>query len=183
MHLSLHLHLFFVYFGFFCLQVSSVSHFHPDTRGRRWSLIEAHLFSCVVVKEAHCKEILLVCGGSAPSVWTTLVLPQLTAVCTFQVYTAQAPGCYAGALSKVGLAFHALTRSKPLRFRFLGTLQGHRLSWMHIFALLRSEQLRQPAVGECTVPGGLCILITSPVWAPWFPRCSVCLLWGADLRL
>ena len=29
----------FVYFGFLCLQVSSVSNFHPDTRGRRWSLI------------------------------------------------------------------------------------------------------------------------------------------------
>ena len=25
--------LFFVYFGFLCLQVSSVSKFHPDTRG------------------------------------------------------------------------------------------------------------------------------------------------------
>ena len=25
--------LFFVYFGFLCLQVSSVSNFHPDTRG------------------------------------------------------------------------------------------------------------------------------------------------------
>ena len=40
--------LFLVYFGFFCLQVSSVSNFHPDTRGRRWLLIQAHLFSCVV---------------------------------------------------------------------------------------------------------------------------------------
>ena len=40
--------LFFVYFGFLCLQVSSVSNFYPDTRGQRWSLIEAHLFSCVV---------------------------------------------------------------------------------------------------------------------------------------
>ena len=31
--------LFYVYFGFLCLQVSSVSNFHPDTRGRRQSLI------------------------------------------------------------------------------------------------------------------------------------------------
>ena len=38
-------------------------------------------------------------------------------------------------------------------------------------------------LGKCTVPGGLCILITSPVLAPWFPGCVVCLLWGADLRL
>ena len=31
--------LFFVYFGFLCLQVSSVSNFHPNTREQRWSLI------------------------------------------------------------------------------------------------------------------------------------------------
>ena len=31
--------LFFVYFGFLYLQVSSVSNFLPDTRGQRWSLI------------------------------------------------------------------------------------------------------------------------------------------------
>jgi len=29
----------FAYFCFLCLQVSSVSNFHPDTRGQRWSLI------------------------------------------------------------------------------------------------------------------------------------------------
>ena len=28
--------LFFVYFGFLCLQVSSVSNFHPDIMGQRW---------------------------------------------------------------------------------------------------------------------------------------------------
>ena len=31
--------LFFVYFGFLCLQVSSVSNFRLDTRGQRWSFI------------------------------------------------------------------------------------------------------------------------------------------------
>ena len=40
--------LFFVYFGFLYLQVSSVSNFHPDTRGRRWSFTQAYLLSCVV---------------------------------------------------------------------------------------------------------------------------------------
>ena len=62
------------------------------------------LFSCVVGREGHCKQILPVCVGSAHSVWTTLGLPQL-AVCAFQVYTAQAPGCSAGAPSKVGPEF------------------------------------------------------------------------------
>ena len=69
--------IFFVYFGFLHLQFSSVSNFHPDTRGQRWSLIQAHLFSCAVGREEHYKEISLVCVGSARSVWTTLGLPPL----------------------------------------------------------------------------------------------------------
>ena len=38
-------------------------------------------------------------------------------------------------------------------------------------------------LGEHTVPGGPCILMTSPVSATHFPRCPMCLLWKADLRL
>ena len=68
--------LFFVYFGFLCLQVSSVSNFHPDTRGRWWTLFYAHLFSCAVGRERHCKQIILVC---ARSVSATLGLLPLTA--------------------------------------------------------------------------------------------------------
>jgi len=77
-------------------------------------------------------------------VWT-LGLPQLTAVCAFRVYTARAPGCSEGDLSKAGPGFRALPRSKLLRFRLLSTPQRHRLSRLHaFFALPRSEQLRQP---------------------------------------
>ena len=115
---------FFVYFGFFCLQVSSGSNIHPDTRLWRWPLIQAHLFSCVVGREGHCKQIPLACMGSAHSGWTTLCLPQLKVACTFRVHTAQAPGCSARVLSQVGPVFCALPRSKPLRF--LGGPQGHR---------------------------------------------------------
>ena len=50
-------------------------------------------------------------------------------VCVFLVHTAQAPGCSAGELSKVGPELRALPRSKPLRFRFSGTPQRHRLGW------------------------------------------------------
>ena len=46
-------------------------------------------------------------------------------------------------------------------------------------------------LGECTVPGGSCILITSPSWPLGVPgvsqehclRCAVCLLCRANLRL
>ena len=56
-----------------------------------------------------------------------LGLPQVKVVCASWVYTAQAPGCFARALSHVIPTFHALPRSKLLRF--LGALQGHRPSW------------------------------------------------------
>ena len=55
-----------VYFGF-CQQISSMSNFHPDTRGRRWSLIQAHLFSCAVGREEHCKYHWCVWGVLAVS--------------------------------------------------------------------------------------------------------------------
>ena len=64
--------LFFVYFGSLCLQVSSVSNFHSDTRGRRWSLFQAHLSSRAVGREEHCKQISLACVGSASSVSAVL---------------------------------------------------------------------------------------------------------------
>ena len=50
-------------------------------------------------------------------------------VCAFPVYTAQAPGCSAGELSKVGPGLCARPRSKPLRFRHSGSPQRHRLGW------------------------------------------------------
>ena len=63
-----------------------MSNFHPDTRGRRWSLIEAHLFSCAVGTEEHCQQISLACVGSAHTVWATLGLPPLV-VCVFSQST------------------------------------------------------------------------------------------------
>ena len=140
--------LFFVYFGFFCLQVSSGSNFHLDSRGQRWSLIQAHLFSCVMGREEHCKQVSLACVGSARSVWITLGLPQLMVPCAFPGYTVQAPGCSAGVLSKAGPAFHALPRSKLLRFRFVGTPQRHRLGWVCALCLYQVQ------AAQCS-PGAL----------------------------
>ena len=120
-------------------------------------------------REEHCKQISLACVGSARSVWITLGLPQLTTECAFLVYTAEAPGCSAGELSKPGPAFPALLRSKLLRFMFSCTPQSHRLGWV---CILCPSQVRAAQVARClvcTVPGGLCILITSQVPAARFP--------------
>ena len=92
--------------------------------------------------EEYCKQISLACVGSACSVWTTLDLPQLMEVYAFPVYTAQAPGCSAGELSKVGPELHALSRSNLLRFRFLGTPQRHRFCWACVLCPARSKELR-----------------------------------------
>ena len=67
-------------------------------------------------------------------------------VCPFPVYTAQAPGCSAGELSKAGPGFHALPGSKQLRFRFSGTPRRHRLGWAHV---LCHSQVQAVQVTRC----------------------------------
>ena len=107
-------------------------------------------------------------GVCAHSVWTTLM------ACAFQVYTAQTPGCSAGARSKVSPVFCALHKSKPLRFRLSGTPQGYRLCWA---CVLCPSQAQAAQVTRCLAstlsPGGMVRLITSPVPAAWFPGCAV----------
>ena len=67
-----------------------------------------------------------VCGECSPCLSHTGFAPA-HGVCAFPVYTAQILGCSARELSEAGPGLHALPRSKPLRFRFSGTLQRHRL--------------------------------------------------------
>ena len=90
------------------------------------------------------------------------------------------------ALQGASPGLRALPRSKPLRFRFLGSPQRRRLSWTRI---LCTSPVRAAQVPRCLAsalsPGGRLRLIASPVPASQFRhlRCAVCLLWGADLRL
>ena len=113
-------------------------------------------------------------------------------MCAFSVYTAQAPGCSARELSKVGHGLCALPRSTLLSFMFLGTPQRHRLSWA---CVLCPSQIRAAQVTKCLAstlfPDGQCIL--SPPWSQPLGflgaqqehclRCAVCLFRGADLWL
>ena len=92
-------------------------------------------------REKHCKQVSLACVGSARSVWAALGVPPLR-VCAFPVYTAQAPGCSVGELSKADLGFRALPRFKPLRFRFLVLHNGADSVGPAFCALHTSEQLR-----------------------------------------
>ena len=112
-------------------------------------------------------------------------------MCAFPVYTPQAPGCSAGEMSKTGSGLHALPRSKPLRFRFSGTPQRHRLGWA---CILFPSQVRVAQATRCLASAlspGAVRLIASLVPAAGFPgwqwahplRCAVCIFWGADLWL
>ena len=138
----------------------------------------------------HCKQISLVCVGSACSDLATLGLSPLMVCVCFPIYTAQALGCSAGELSKVGPGLRALPMSKPLRFRFLGTPQRHSVGPVFC-ALPRSEQFRRPGACRAHTPHGWRILsppLSQPlgflgVQRECHLRCAVCLLWGADLWL
>ena len=80
----------FVYLA--CLPVSSVSHFHPDTGGRRWPLVQVRVFSRAAGREGLRRQSSRVCGEHSPCSGHTGFAP-LTGVCAFPVYTAQAPSC------------------------------------------------------------------------------------------
>ena len=155
-------------FGFSCLKVSSMSNFRPDTRGQMWSLIWTHLFSCALGRVEPCKQLSLVCVGSACSVWTTLGLPKLTA-CAFWFYTAQAAGCSAGHCPKRDLGFmhfsgliHSGSGSQALH-------RAQTLLGMRFVPFPGLSSSGDQVLGQHTVPGEPCVLITSPVLAAWFP--------------
>ena len=137
------------------------------------------MFSCVLGREEHCKQISLSCVGSAPSVWTHWVC-----------HSSQQHVLYRSRLLRrqVGPAFHALPRSKPLGSQVL--CQGID-SAGHVFcALPRSELLRRPGAWRAHCLSKQSVLNPSPVptrfaGAPQehLLKCAMCLLWGADLRL
>ena len=79
-------------FSFFCLLVSSVSNFHPDTRRWWWTLFQAHLFGRGTEGGTLQTNNTGVCSqclghiGFAPA----------QGVCAFPVNTAQALNCFPG---------------------------------------------------------------------------------------
>ena len=122
-----------VYFGFFCLQVSSVSNFLPDKRG---SKVVSYLGSLV---QLCCEEggtvqanISGVCGERSQCLSHT-GFATTHGVCASPVYTAQAPGCSAGKLSKAGPC--VLPPSTLLRLQV--ALQGNCLKRGLVFADFR----------------------------------------------
>ena len=127
------------------------------------------MFSCAVGRDEHCKQISLACVGSALNVLTIRFAPA-HGVCAFLVYTAQAPCCSAGELSKVGLGCMHIPGLSHSRFRFSGTPQRCILGWA---CVLCPFQFQAAQATRCLVstlsPDGAVCLITSPIPAAWFP--------------
>ena len=58
-----------------------MSNFHPDTGGRRWSLVQVRLFSPAAGSEGRCRQISLAHVGSTHSAPATLGLPRSRCLC------------------------------------------------------------------------------------------------------
>ena len=128
------------------------------------------MFNCAAGREEHCKQISLVCVGSAHSVWAILGLPPLMA-CVFSWSTL--------------LRLQVAQQGNFLKWavgcvHFPGLSRSGSGSWvLHkgtdsvgpaFCALPRSEQLRRSVLGDHTVPRWAVHLITSPIpasWASW----------------
>ena len=113
------------------------------------------------------------CGDCSQCLGHTGFAP-VHSVCAFPVYTAQAPGCSAGELSKVGpgcVYFPGLSCSGSGSWV---PPQRHRLGWAWV---LCPSQVRAAQATRCLVSslssGRVVHLITSPVPATQFPRCAV----------
>ena len=133
-----------VYFSFFCLLVSSVSNFCPDTRG---TVVVTFFFFFLSLA---CSVVLWEGRNTASKChWHVLaviqphwVCPPLMA-CVLSLSTLLSDSrllCWE--LSDSGPGLPVLPRSKPLRFRFSGTPQKCRLGWACVLRRPRSEQLR-----------------------------------------
>ena len=88
-------------------------------------------------------------------------LPQLTVVCAYWVCTAQAPGFSAGVLSKAGPAFHALPRSKLLRFRFRYSPEAQSRWGLRFVPFSGLSSSGNQVLGERALPRWVVCLITS----------------------
>ena len=90
-------------------------------------------------------------------------------------------------LSEVGPGFSGLPRSKPFRFRFLGTPQRHRLGWACFVpfpGLSSSGDQVLGKYGHCDSPLPPSLLLSFlGVQLVRLLSCAMCLFWGAGLWL
>ena len=124
-----------------------------------------------------------VCGECSQCLGHTGFAPA-HGLCAFPVYTAQATGCSVGELPKASPGLRALPRSTPLRFRFSGTPQRHRLSWAcvlcpHFVPFPGLSNSGYQVLNEHTLPKCVTSLVPAilfPGYTAAFQVCPVSLL-------
>ena len=101
-------------------------------------------------REGHCKQITLAC---ARSVSATRGFPCSRCVC-FPCLHCLGSRLLCWELSEAGPGLYALSRSKPLRFRFSGTLQRCSLGWAfwHFVPFPGPSSSGDQVLGECSHP-------------------------------
>ena len=156
----------FPLFGF-CLQVSFCALTHAGRGGLSFR------FACSVV---------LWGGRGAADKYHWPVLGALT---VFQPHWVLSPSTLfrlQAALQGAGPALRGLPRRKPLRFRFSGIPQKHRLRWACVLCPPPSEQLRQPGGGGAHSPwvhGAFSPPRSQPQFLCTQVGCALCQSWGA----
>ena len=151
MHLSLLKR--FPLFGF-CLPVSSVSNFRPDTGGRRESLVQVRYFSCAAGRERCCRQMSQACVGSTRIVPATLGLPLLTGVCFPRLH------CSGAQLLYMEWSLHCM------RFQFSRIPQKHGLGWACVLFLSAARSLTCAlSLVRCALspPRSQCVFLCAPV--------------------
>ena len=131
------------------------------------------MFSHAVGREEPCKQTSLACVGGARSVSAAVGLPPLKRV-SFHGLHCSGSRLLCQELSEAGPGLRALSRSKPLRFRFSGTPQRRRLGWA---CVLCPSQVRAAQVARClasaVTPRLGVHLIACPFPAAWFSGCTM----------
>ena len=130
------------------------------------------MFSRAVIREEHCKQVSLAVWGGLTVSQPHWVCPRSRRVC-FPSLHCSGSRLHCQELSEAGPGLHALSRSKPLRFRFLGTPQKYRLGWACILCpfQVRATQMTRYLVSAVTPSWRMC-LIASPVSAAQFSECT-----------
>ena len=152
-----------VYFRFFCLLVSSVSNFHPDTR---WGVV-------VTFFRLTCSVVLWGGRNSANKYhWRVLTVIQPHWVCPdswhvcFTSLHCSGSRLLCRELSDAGPGLHALPRSSHSGSGSWVLHKGADLVGSAFCACPRSEQLRWPGAWRAESPA-------SPVPAAWFSGCTL----------
>ena len=104
-----------------------------------------------------------VCGECSQCLGHTGFAPS-RGMCVFPIHIVQVPGCSARVLSKAGPGLHALPKSKPLRFRFSGAPQRHRLNWAYVLcpSQVRAAQATRCLVSALSYVGGASYPLPGP---------------------